>query len=147
MKLIILLPLALSLMTAGCGNIISQNKNPSVCWADSCFQVELARNAEERAQGLMNRPRLDQDAGMLFIFPQKKFYSFWMKNTLIPLDIVWLDENKRVVDVSRQAQPCRQDPCPLITSRQPAQFVLEINAGLADKNGLKVGDLLSWSLN
>lgn len=134
------LMLTVSLITAGCGNVISQNKNPSVCFGGSCFQVELADTAAEREQGLMNRQELAPDAGMLFIFPQEDFYNFWMKDTLMPLDIIWLDENKKIVAINKNAPPCQTNNCPQYSPEAPALYVLEVNAGTAERLNLKKGD-------
>ncbi len=139
-RLMLLLLLPVSLITAGCGNTVSQNKNPSVCFASSCFQVELADTPAEWRQGLMNRQALTLDAGMLFIFPQEDFYNFWMKDTLIPLDIIWFDENKKIVTINKDAPPCQIKNCPTYNSEIAARYVLEVNAGIAERLNLKPGD-------
>lgn len=87
---------------------------PEVCSEKTCFTVELARTPEEQQQGLMFRETLDEEYGMLFIFSVSKLHSFWMKNTLIPLDMVWIDDQLKVVQVVT-AQPCITDPCPIYT--------------------------------
>src|SRR5688572_12246217 len=74
--------------------------------------VEMATDDATRAQGLMYREHLPAGRGMLFVFPGNDVYSFWMKNTLIPLDMIWIDEGRKVVHVKRDVQPCRADPCP-----------------------------------
>ena len=71
-------------------------------------------------------------------------YGFWMKNTLISLDIIWIDENKEVVFIKRSAKPCRADPCEIFKPDKNAKYVLEINGGLAEKIGLRVGDGLEF---
>lgn len=88
----------------------------------------------------MFRKELSPDQGMFFVFEREGVYPFWMKNTLIPLDIIWLDKNLKIVFIKEGAQPCQTKDCPLFTPSQPAAFVLEINAGLAQKMGLKAGD-------
>jgi len=110
-----------------------------VCFQQNCFKVEIANDNFERAQGLMNRGKLDQDKGMLFIFDQEGFYPFWMKNTLIPLDIIWLNQEQKVVYIKKQAEPCGQEICLPIIPMGDANYVLEINGGLADKINLKIG--------
>jgi len=121
-------------------------KESKACFRDKCFTVELAVTPEERAKGLMNRERLDADRGMLFVFEKEDNYPFWMKNTKIPLDIIWMDENKEVVYVSRDTQPCTKDPCPLINPGKNARYVLEVSAGTADLLGLREGDNASFYL-
>lgn len=121
------------------------NEIKKACFGDSCFTVELARTQEEHSLGLMFRESLEQDRGMLFVFEENGNYSFWMKNTLIPLDIIWIDENNKVVFVYKKAQPCREDPCPSISPGSEARYVLEINAGAARGAGIAPGDKVNFS--
>jgi uncharacterized membrane protein (UPF0127 family) len=101
------------------------------------IKLELAISQEEISQGLMFRPSLAADRGMLFLFEEERLPSFWMKNTLIALDIVFLDALGLVVDITRDAQPCKAEPCPQYLSKAPALAVLELAAGSA--HGLDVG--------
>ncbi|HLC77722.1 MAG TPA: DUF192 domain-containing protein [Candidatus Nanoarchaeia archaeon] len=103
------------------------------------FEVEIADTQLERAQGLMFRKELKENSGMLFIFPESDKHSFWMKNTFIPLDIIWIDENFKIVYIYENAQPCR-DICDSITPSKDARYVLEINSGLAEKYNFNMGD-------
>lgn len=118
----------------------SQNQ---ICVKGACFRIEIAITPEGRAQGLMYRNSLAQDAGMLFVFRQEGAYPFWMKNTKIPLDMIWIDKDKKVIFVAKNVQPCGGDSCPDIIPDGNAMYVLEINAGLADKFGIKQGDAVS----
>jgi len=127
--------------------IYKNNKKDQVCFKDNCFKVELAKTDEERMQGLMFRKSLEKNRGMLFIFPGEGIYSFWMKDTLIPLDIIWINQNKEVVFISENTQPCKEDPCPLISPDKKAKYVLEINSGISKEIGLKVGDRLEFNIN
>jgi uncharacterized membrane protein (UPF0127 family) len=81
---------------------------------------------------------------MLFPYEPPQPTSFWMKNTLIPLDIIWLDEQKRIVYVGHDIPPCRADPCPSYPPNAKARYVLEVAAGVAAKHRLKVGDALRF---
>lgn len=117
----------------------SELKN-QVCFQDNCFEVEIARTFSEQKMGLMFRKNLAIDEGMLFVFNEEKEHSFWMKDTFIPLDIIWLNEKKEIVFISKNNQPCLSEPCPIIKPTKKARYVLEINSGLADKIGLKEGD-------
>jgi len=117
-----------------------QKNKSQVCFKDNCFTVELAMTTQERTRGLMLRERLDLDKGMLFIFENEGEYSFWMKNTLIHLDIIWINKNKEVVFISKNTQLCKADPCPTINPDKKAQYVLELNGGVTDKIGLDIGD-------
>jgi uncharacterized membrane protein (UPF0127 family) len=104
--------------------------------------LELALTPEEIAQGMMFRPSLPDDRGMLFLFEIERRRNFWMKNTIIPLDLVFLDSSGRIVDIIADAQPCAAEPCPQYISDHPARAVLEIAAGNAARHGLAAGDLL-----
>lgn len=108
--------------------------------------AELAVTPEERARGLMYRKKMGFDQGMLFIFGKKGFYSFWMKNMVIPLDFIWLDEEKRIVHLEQNVPPCKQEPCPNHTSKVPALFFLELKAGSVERRKLKVLDRLDFIL-
>jgi len=111
-----------------------------VCFQNNCFHVELAQNPDQWQQGLMFRTHLDKNQGMLFVYPVEETYSFWMKNTLIPLDIIWMSKNKEVVFVKENAQPCGEGVCEPINPPSAAQYVLEVNAGTVQEIGLKTGD-------
>ena len=116
-----------------------------VCFEDECFFVEIARTQEERTRGLMFRSELPEDRGMLFIFKGEGIHSFWMKNTYIPLDIIWISAEKEVVFINKNTPPCGEE-CPSIIPDKSALYVLEINAGMADKIGLKTGSILDFTL-
>jgi hypothetical protein len=90
----------------------------------------------------MFREHLAGKEGMLFIFEKEDIYSFWMKNTLIPLDIIWLNKEGRAVFIKKNAQPCSLEICPGIVPDATALYVLEINAGKAEEIGLKIGEQL-----
>jgi uncharacterized membrane protein (UPF0127 family) len=110
------------------------------------YQVDIADTIDERKQGLMNRRSLGKYKGMMFIFDGEEMRSFWMKNTLIPLDMIFMDKDFHVVHIVKQAQPCKKDPCAVIGSEKSAKFVLEINGGMADEMGLKDGDTAQLTL-
>lgn len=103
------------------------------------LRLELAQTQQEVADGLMYRPSLAADRGMLFVFSEERYPSFWMKNTLIPLDLVFLDAAGVVVDVVENAPPCAGDPCPTYSPQAPARAVLEIKASSARRHGLEPG--------
>src|SRR5215208_6354176 len=75
-------------------------------------RAEVATDEPTRSQGLMYRDRVPEGTGMLFVFPEVGEYPFWMKNTIVPLDIIWLDEQRKVVHVAHDVPPCKADPCP-----------------------------------
>ncbi|MGB8952426.1 MAG: DUF192 domain-containing protein [Candidatus Aminicenantales bacterium] len=108
--------------------------------------TELAVTEEERQRGLMFREKIFSDQGMLFVFKEEGFYSFWMKNTWIPLDILWLDKERRIVHIEREVPPCREDPCPSYSSPRAALYVLELESGAAERYQLKFYDRIEFVL-
>jgi len=104
------------------------------------FRLEIARTPEEKARGYMYRDKVGRKEGMLFLFPDSDFHPFWMKNCRIPLDIIWLDQDLRVVYVEPMVPPCRADPCPGYMPMRKALYVLEVRAGTSDRAGLRIGD-------
>jgi len=120
-----------------------------VCYKNSCFYVELAQTPEERARGLMFREHLDPDKGMLFIYQaeEKGERSIWMENTLIPLDIIWINQDQEVVFISPNTQPCTAQPCTVIKPDVKARYILELNAQTAEKIGLRVGERLEFDID
>jgi uncharacterized membrane protein (UPF0127 family) len=109
------------------------------------FAIEIAADDASRERGLMFRDSMPPDHGMLFLFDRPAVQTFWMKNTHIPLDILYFDQNYKLVSVQQRVPPCRSEPCIVYPSEGPAQYVLELNAGVADKLGVKPGDALKVS--
>ena len=106
--------------------------------------AELAVSDEERQRGLMFWEKLNPDQGMLFVFKDENFHSFWMKNMKIPIDFLWLDREKRIVHIERNVPPCKKPPCVSYSSEMPAMYVLELKAGSVDENQLKLYDRLEF---
>lgn len=104
--------------------------------------LEIAQSDAERARGLMFRTSLPENGGMIFIFEDPGQHAFWMKNTLISLDLLWLDRSGRVVWIAEHVPPCKADPCPNYPPGAEASYVVEVNAGFVKKHGVKVGDKL-----
>ena len=122
-----------------------QNEGPRVVFPDGfVVQVELAADDENRAQGLMYRDHLRPGAGMLFLFPEEGEYPFWMKNTRIPLDMIWIDSNRRIAHIAHDVPPCQVEDCPSYPPHAQARYVLEVSAGVAKAHGLGDGDLLRF---
>ena len=116
-----------------------------VCINNSCFHVEVANSESEREIGLMNRDFLENNSGMLFVFPENGIHSFWMKDTKIPLDMIWISNAGKVLYVQKNAEPCLDyviKSCPVYQPNFPSRYILEINAGVSDEEGIKVGDLV-----
>jgi uncharacterized protein len=101
-------------------------------------RVEIADTDPERQRGLMGRTALPEDQGMLFVFGGEQELSFWMKNTLIPLSIAFMDSEGRIVDL-QDMKPLDDDP-PHYVSAEPARYALEVNQGFFEERGVKVGD-------
>jgi uncharacterized membrane protein (UPF0127 family) len=110
----------------------------------SAVIVEVASDDATREQGLMYRDHMAEDRGMIFLFPQVGEYPFWMKNTLIPLDMIWIDPDHRIVHIAHDVPPCKADPCPSYPPNAKAASVLELAAGVAAKHHLKDGDVLRF---
>ncbi len=127
----------LSIKTAFTNKVVTLN------YCDNLFEVEVVDTPKLRARGLMQRATLPTKNGMLFVFKREKPRIFWMKNTLIPLDIIWLNSKKEVVFIKEHTKPFSEN---LLIPDKLAQYVLEINAGLVKKTGLKKGCKLSFRL-
>jgi len=117
---------------------VSLSQNPSPIKID----IEIADDEEERMKGLMDRHNLPENAGMLFIFPNDEPRSFWMKDTFISLDIIYINSNKEIVSIQKYTQPKSTYSIP---SEKPAMYVLEVNAGFTDKFGINPGDKIDFS--
>ncbi len=111
---------------------------PQVCFEKKCRSVEIADEPKEQQQGLMNRTVMNEDAGMLFIFKQIGSRQFRMKDTLIPLDMIWIDGRREIVHIATDVPPCPQgDACPgYWPTAKNSLYVLELNAGQVEKFGL-----------
>lgn len=118
---------------------------PTVTVAGHTFVVEIADDPKSQQLGLMFRDEMADDHGMVFIFKRSQPRSFWMKNTRIPLDILYFDEHRRLVSMQTDVRPCRTQQCPGYPSRKPAKYVLEINGGLAEQLGITTGAKMTFS--
>jgi uncharacterized protein len=105
------------------------------------IDIEIADNAYEREKGLMYRHALPDNAGMLFIFEQSGPLSFWMRNTYIPLDIIFADKNRQIVTIQKNTNPLSYAQIP---SKRNAKYVVEVNSGFCNKYGIAVGDYISF---
>jgi hypothetical protein len=113
------------------------------------LRVELADTPDERSTGLMHRTSLPDDAGMLFIYEAPRIPSFWMKNTLIPLDMIWIGADKRIVEIDADVQPepgVADSALRRYGPTVPVSYVLELNAGAAARLGLAPGSLLAFDV-
>lgn len=125
-----------------------QTETPTVCIEKTCYDVELSTTPAQRSQWLMHRESLADDAGMLFVFQQPWSHNFWMKNTLIPLDMLWIDASWTIVHIEENVQPCKLPDWQRCPSYGPAawteaMYVLEVNAGESEEYEFEVWDVLS----
>lgn len=123
----------------GCSRFYQESNRENLDIKEKCFRVEVAETLEEQENGLMFRKSLNKDRGMLFLFGRPGNYSFWMKDTLIPLDIIWISENMRVIDI-KEGQPENKS---FLVPKKEAKYVLEINQGLSKEFGFSEGDSVS----
>ena len=161
---ILLAVVATSLLTVACSAPASTRTKANACGAGSAlgqseagleqialcitssgktraFTVEVARSSPEQAKGMMFRDRLADDRGMLFPFPQAKVASFWMRNTVIPLDIIFIRANGSIESIAENTIPYSTDP---IEAGEPVTAVLELRGGLAAELGIAAGDTVRW---
>jgi hypothetical protein len=105
------------------------------------IEIEVADDDAEREQGLMYRDTMAENAGMLFLMSAEEPQAFWMKNTILPLDIIYAGSDRRIVSIHKNCTPYSLDQIP---SEKPAMYVVEVNAGYTEKHGVKVGDMISF---
>ncbi|PPT39726.1 ACR family protein [Xanthomonas arboricola] len=142
MRRLCLLALALLILLSGCAS----GGGTWVELAGTRYQVELAQNDADRAKGLMFRDAMADDHGMLFVHDRQEPLAYWMKNTKIALDILYFDNERRLVSQQRDVPPCSGgDACPPYPSKRPARYVLELNAGQAARLNLQDGASLTLS--
>src|SRR3989344_6004317 len=110
------------------------------------INVEYAQTPEKQMSGLMNRPALHKSSGMLFIFPDEKIREFWMKDTLIPLEIIFIGTKGNINEITA-VKPCTPDVlnCPIYTSKELSSFAIEVNVGFSEQNRIVEGDILEIS--
>ncbi|KAF6248007.1 hypothetical protein C6990_00755 [Nitrosopumilus sp. b3] len=117
-----------------------QSKNSMIL-----VEAEIADELQEQIKGLMFRQDLDWGNGMLFVYESEKKRSFWMENTLIPLDMLFIDTDFRIIDIKENVQPCKTETCPSYPSKLPSKYVLEVNAGFVMMNNIEIGDSVMWN--
>jgi len=105
------------------------------------IDIEIADNDYQRQLGLMNRQSMEEMQGMLFIFPDERYQSFWMLNTLFSLDIIFINSNKEIVTIHKNTTPLSEQSYP---SSAPAIYVVEVNAGFCDRHEIKLGNKIFW---
>jgi uncharacterized protein len=122
------------------GNSSTARSHYVVTIGSTMVNAESASTPAELETGLMNRTFLNENSGMLFVFPTEQKQSFWMKNMRIPLDIVFITEDMHVLNIYQSVPPCSADPCVSYASNAPIKYALEVNAGLSAQHGITIGD-------
>jgi len=130
--------------------IILLFKNPPIKYTnvkivDTEIRAEMADTVIKRTKGLMFRKSLPENEGMLFVFNEEGYHSFWMMNMSFPIDIIWVSKEKKVVDITKNTQPCKMS-CPTYKPKEKAKYVLEVNANFTEEHGVKIGSLLEFEL-
>jgi uncharacterized membrane protein (UPF0127 family) len=142
--------LAAALFAAACSssNITDEINLTQVTFPNGVqINAEMMRREVELMRGLMFRESLPPNRGMLFIHPKEDVLHYWMYQTKIPLDLIWMDHDRRIVEMSLDTPPCKSSSareCPNYGGNFKSKYVLEVNAGIARKNGLKTGDRLDF---
>jgi len=131
-------------LLVGLSQGVQSSERPWVELAGKRYVVELAADDYSRMRGLMFRESMPRDAGMLFVFEAEYPQAFWMKNTLIALDILYFDSAGKLVSMSTHTPPCKTAYCPSYPSSAAARYVLELNAGEAEQLQLKPGARLQF---
>lgn len=121
--------------------IILQSRSASLEINGISIEIEMARTREEQTHGLSGRTTLSENRGMLFLYDKPGLYSFWMKDMRFPVDIIWIDSDQRIIDISKNALP--ESYPNTFQPREPAQYVLEVNAGFAEKYDINLGDAVT----
>ncbi|HOJ64945.1 MAG TPA: DUF192 domain-containing protein [Spirochaetota bacterium] len=134
-KIVILISLVLTMLSC-----YQEKKYVKAKINKKIYKFELAVTDQERAKGLMFRKKLDKDSGMLFVYSSMNYLYFYMKNTIIPLDIAFLDYNYKIVDI-QSMEPLDETT---IMSKKKAMYALEVNRGFFDRVGLKIGDKIEF---
>lgn len=139
-KLFSIIPVFLSLIFC-INNLSIESYDCSITVNDIEIQVEVVYTTEGLANGLSNRDSLDDMHGMLFLFPEEDYRSFWMLNMKFSIDIIYIDKYGFIVDIKKNCKPCEDpDDCIPYDSSQKAQYVLEVNAGFTEKHNIQEGD-------
>jgi uncharacterized protein len=140
----------LGVLMVGCGErplTLQEDHTMMVSLPDGkAVRAEVMVKPDDLLRGMMYRDSLAEDRGMLFIHEKAGLYRYWMFRVKIPLDIIWMDSGRRIVEIAAKAPPCTTGPkdCPNYGGSAESQYVLELGGGVAAKHGLKVGDTLQF---
>jgi uncharacterized membrane protein (UPF0127 family) len=124
----------------------SPTKYTNVKIGNTEIRAEIADNIIKRTKGLMFRKSLPENEGMLFVFNEEEYHSFWMMNMSFPIDIIWINQEKKVIDIVENAQPCKLS-CSTYKPKEKAMYVLEVNANFTEKHGIEIESSLDFKLS
>lgn len=128
----------------GAQPVYQENYNQLITVGDNIFATEIANTPEKMQRGMMFRSSMADDQAMLFVFPRPQGVVFWMKNTLIPLDMLFFDANGYLLEIKSNVPPCKSRPCQHYASQHHnIRYVVELKAGTAEKQQITVGDRLN----
>ncbi len=151
MRLLLAVVLAAALALSGCGsnsNVTDEIGITIVTFPNGTkINTETMRDDIELIKGMMFRESIPANRGMLFVHPEENIFHYWMYQTKIPLDIIWMDHDRRIVEMSLDTPPCKATSakeCTNYGGNYKSKYALEVNAGIAKKNGLKTGDTLDF---
>lgn len=108
------------------------------------LKIEIVIDPSDKAKGLSGRESLSDDNGMLFVYEEPSIYSFWMKDMNFAIDIIWIDKNKKVIDITHDVRP--ESYPKTFSSQSPAQYILEVNSGWAEKHAVEIEDSAEFTL-
>jgi uncharacterized membrane protein (UPF0127 family) len=123
--------------------ILTRQTLPQVCFEKTCFTVEIADTEQEKATGYMHKTSIRPDEGMIFVYDVEEFYTFWMLNTSITLDMIWINKDLKVAHIKHSALPCIRN-CDIFHPAQKAQYILEVKGGRAKQIGMELGDSVKF---
>lgn len=118
------------------------NLGKEVCFGENCYSVSVADTEAERERGLMEVDFMPKNKGMLFIFEEEGNYAFWMKDTLIPLDMIWVDSDFKIVYIEENTMPCFTQNCEVFNPNKNARYVIELNSGQVEFQNIEIGDFV-----
>ncbi|MBN2422422.1 DUF192 domain-containing protein [Candidatus Woesearchaeota archaeon] len=128
--------------------LVSCTNIKKICFKNNiCIDAEVKDSPEEREQGLMYRKTLEENKGMLFVFEEPDEYGFWMKNMNFPIDIIWLNEDKRIIHIEKDLAPCKSESCEVYYPDNDSLYVIEVVANFTEKNHINKGDLIYFKLS
>lgn len=136
-RLLFLLIISLCICLCACSNATRKK----VCFKNGCILAEVADTDFKRDRGLMFRKALSDNEGMLFIFEESEIYSFWMKNMHFALDVIWISQDKRIVDITANVLPCTAT-CKGFSPKEQVKYALEVNSGFATRHKMRIGETL-----